>query len=353
MFSRVDAPMLQQVAHQATNHLASRFLGHYWQLLDKLALNSSVDAAALLAQLGLDPKQALEAITLNQYYQLLALSAPKLREQGFFLQLGQCFDISDAGVLGYASLSVDNLRQSWELTDRNYALYPHPLTAQRIIDAHSVSLRLNTPAKAIHDSRYLQEEWLSATWKWMYQRLPDIANSTQLTVKLAYPQPSYGKQYANIFPGKVLFNQAYSELCFPLSWYDIPFPTANPATAALCQQQCLLIMNQLASQTDVVEQVQRLLLLSPQRELPKLEQMAQHFHLPSHSFHRQLKKSGMTYRQIVNEVKMELAKDYLAKTTLPLQEISYLLGYEHAANFYRAFKQQLGMTATTFRNRSS
>ena len=50
---------------------------------------------------------------------------------------------------------------------------------------------------------------------------------------------------------------------------------------------------------------------------------------------------------------MELAKDYLAKTTLPLQEISYLLGYEHAANFYRAFKQQLGMTATTFRNRSS
>ncbi|MCR8922959.1 AraC family transcriptional regulator [Dasania sp. GY-MA-18] len=344
--------MLTLEAHQATNHLASRFLGHYCQLLDKLALQQSVDVPALLVQLGLDAKQAQARITLNQYYRLLALTAPRLQGQGFFLQLGQCFDISDAGVLGYASLSVDNLRQSWELTDRNYALYPHPLTAQRLIDSQRVSLRLNIPAQSINDSRYLQEEWLSATWKWMCQRLPEIAQRKELVVKLAYPAPSDKEYYQRIFPGPVLFDQEHSELSFPLSWYDIPFPSANPATAALCQQQCQFIMNQLASQTDLVEQVQRLLLLSPQRELPSLAEMAQHFHLASHSFHRQLKKSGVSYRQIINEVKMELAKDYLAKTTLPLQEISYLLGYEHAANFYRAFKQQLGMTATEFRNRA-
>ena len=345
--------MLIVEAQQETKQLAAKFFAHFYALLREKNLEKSVELKKHLQQLGLKSnlKQAQQSdITLNQYYQLLNKTADQLQPSGFFLDLGQCFDISDAGVLGYASLSVENLRQSWELTSRNYALYPHPITAKRIINEQVVTLRIDHSKPSLNPQIHLQEDWLSSTWQWMCQRLPEIKNNKDLCVKLNYPEPLYQSQYKKIFPGKVLFNQPHTELCFPEIWYEIPFPTANPATAELCQQQCALILKQLDQHTDLVEAVRRLLLLTPQRKFPTLEQAAQQFQLPSHSFHRQLKKAGISYRDIVNEVRMELAKDYLQKTNLPLEEISFLLGYDHSANFYRAFKIKVGITATEFRS---
>ena len=342
--------MLLPNAQQGTQHLAARFFQHFKALLNEETPRRPLNLDDHLAQLGLTAKTAPARINLSQYYQLLGMVAPALSDSGFFLKLGQRFDITDAGVLGYASLSVENLRQSWELTSRNYALYPHPLTADRVIAKNQVAMRINQPGKALINPMYLQEEWLSSTWQWMCQRLPELKNKHGLVVKLNYPAPAHQAVYKKIFGGKIVFNQAHTELCFPESWYDIPFPTANPATAELCQQQCALILNQLSSETDLVTQVQRQLLLSPQRSFPSQQEMAEHFAMPAHSFHRLLKKSHRSYRQIVNEVRVELAKDYLKKTHLPLQEVSYLLGYEHAENFYRAFKKLTGVTPSDYRH---
>jgi len=347
--------MFIQEAHRETSHLASKLFAHFCLLLNEEKLVELFNVAANLQQIGVETdkdKLLLSPITLNQYYQLLEMSAPLFRQHDFYLKLGQLFDISDAGVLGYASLSVENLRQSWKITSQNYSLFPHPLTAEQIINNQEVSFRLKQSVRPLVYSIYLQEEWLSSTWKWMRMRLPQISDDPALTIKLAYPAPQYHQSYQNIFPGRILFDQPQTEMCFPEHWYDMRFPTANPATAELCQQQCSLIISQLDKQSDLVDRVRRLLLLTPQREFPTLENIAEQIQLPVHTFHRQLKKSGLNYRHIANEVRMELAKDYLDKTNLPLQEISFLLGYEHSANFYRAFKNWLGHTPTDYRQKS-
>jgi len=346
--------MFIQEADREISHLASKLFTHFCQLLDAEKLNDLFDVAGSAHQLGIMLNQdnlLLSSITLNQYYQLLEMSAPLLQKHDFFLKLGQLFDISDAGLLGYASLSVENLRQSWRITSQNYSLFPHPLTAEQIINNNEVSFRIKQRNSFIMHSIYLHEEWLSSTWKWMRMRLSDVDSDQDLTVKLAYPAPKYHESYGGVFPGKIMFDQPHTALSFPEYWYDMPFSTANPATAEICLQQCSLIMSQLDQQTDLVDRVRRLLLLPPQREFPTLEDIAEQLHLPVHTFHRQLKKSGLNYRHIVNEVRMELAKDYLEKTNLPLQEIAYLLGYEHPANFYRAFKNWLGYTPTGYRQK--
>jgi len=346
--------MFVQEAHRETNHLARKLFSHFYSLLKAEKLGEVFDIQASMKQIGIviNPDNVEKSlITLNQYYQLLEMSAPLLAHYDFYLKLGQLFDVSDAGVLGYASLSVENLRQSWKITSSNYSLFPHPLTAEQFSKDNSVIFQLQKSARPEVYAIYLQEEWLSSTWKWMRLRLPQIADATELTIKLAYPAPSYAPYYNEVFPGKVLFNQAQTEMVFPEPWYDMRFTTANRATAALCQQQCSLILAQLDKQSDLVDQVRRLLLLTPQREFPSLASIARQLQLPVHTFHRELKKSNLSYRHIVNEVRMELAKDYLDKTKLPLQEISYILGYEHPANFYRAFKNWLGYTPTAYRQK--
>ncbi len=289
------------------------------------------------------------SLNLHEYYDLLASLAPQVRGNDFYLSLGSRYDITDLGVLGYALISADNLQRSWELTFHASSLLVHPLGTRRRVEHDRIVVELYSPGTLHKNWQWAYEEWLSGTWKWMCQRLPQIAENDSLVVNLAYPEPEYGARYREIFPGEVNFNSARTELSFPEAWYQLPFPSASPTVALACEQQCLSIMAQMEIQSDLVQSVRRKLLLNPQPPLPSVADMAAQFRLPSHTFHRRLKKEGMNYQTIVTEVRMELAKDYLKNTALHLQEISYLLGYEHPPSFYRAFRKWVGRTPQEYR----
>ena len=193
---------------------------------------------------------------------------------------------------------------------------------------------------------------MAATWNWICQRIPEVSESAELQLYLAYPEPGYRSIYEDIFPGKILFDQPKTEQSFPAFWYDLPFPAANPVTSRLCHEQCLLIMAQLDERSNLVNEVRQTLLLSPRQRFLSQEEMAAHFKVPTYTFQRRLKKAGTSYRYIVAEVRMELAKKYLESTAIPLKEISYLLGYDYPPNFFRAFKKWFGFTTESIRRKT-
>ncbi|MBU2874078.1 AraC family transcriptional regulator [Marinobacter salexigens] len=345
--------MQRREIRDETSQIALNFFKHFRQCLTDM--NLQVDLSTQLEQLGLDLNSlnsGESSLSFQQYYQLLEIVASQIPQGGFFLRLGSRYNITDIGVLGYASLSAESLRKSWDLTFNGTVLLPHPITGKRSVRDGRVSVVLEWPARSLIDPRALQEEWLAATWSWICQRIPEVSESTELQLKLAYPDLGYRSVYEDIFPGIISFDQPETELSFPESWYDLPFPAANPATSRLCHEQCLLIMAQLDEQSNLVNEVRQTLLLSPQRRFLSQEEMAARFKIPTYTFHRRLKKAGTNYRHIVSEVRMELAKKYLESTAIPLQEISYLLGYEYPPNFYRAFKKWFGYTTESIRGKA-
>ena len=54
---------------------------------------------------------------------------------------------------------------------------------------------------------------------------------------------------------------------------------------------------------------------------------------------------------LVDQVRLERARDLLASTTMNLSQIADSLGYADAANFTRAFKRWTGLSPSHFRNR--
>ena len=55
------------------------------------------------------------------------------------------------------------------------------------------------------------------------------------------------------------------------------------------------------------------------------------------------------FRTLVLEVRRELAQKYLADKTMPLAEISYMLGFSDTSSFSRAFKKWTGDPPAVFR----
>ncbi|MBQ9031615.1 MAG: helix-turn-helix transcriptional regulator [Parasporobacterium sp.] len=83
-----------------------------------------------------------------------------------------------------------------------------------------------------------------------------------------------------------------------------------------------------------------------------LNQVASHFHYNKTYLSRFIHSHfGKTYCEIVNELKIEHAKEYLRKTNKSITEISQLAGFESYDHFSRTFRKYTGCSPGNFRKR--
>jgi AraC-like DNA-binding protein len=69
------------------------------------------------------------------------------------------------------------------------------------------------------------------------------------------------------------------------------------------------------------------------------------------SLQRRLAAVGLSYNQLLDQVRKEAAERHLADSALSITEIAYLLGYSEPAAFNRAFKRWYDETPQGFRQR--
>ena len=64
---------------------------------------------------------------------------------------------------------------------------------------------------------------------------------------------------------------------------------------------------------------------------------------------RRLAAAGTGFRELCNDVRCELARQYLADSTQSLGEIAFRLGFDDANSFFRSFRRWTGTTPGSFR----
>ena len=86
---------------------------------------------------------------------------------------------------------------------------------------------------------------------------------------------------------------------------------------------------------------------------PALHRVADTMNMNSRTLQRRLAEFGLTYRQLVDEVRLETARRLFENSELGLSIIAYSLGYSDPAHFSRAFVRWTGTTPWKFRCRGS
>ena len=84
-------------------------------------------------------------------------------------------------------------------------------------------------------------------------------------------------------------------------------------------------------------------------DFPDIDYVAEKLNMTSRTLRRRLTREDSSYQEILVEVRYELAREYLATSTLPLEEISVLLGYSAPGNFSNAFKRWHGSSPREYR----
>jgi AraC-like DNA-binding protein len=153
------------------------------------------------------------------------------------------------------------------------------------------------------------------------------------------------------FGCRVRFGAPRNALVFRAGDLERPFVTHNQELLAMLAPQLEEELGARESGQTLGDRVKATVkrLLAGQR--PSLPHVARRLGLSARTLQRRLTDSGATFQVIVEEARRELAHHYLGQRSLELNETAYLLGYEDANSFFRAFQQWEGTSPGEWRNR--
>jgi len=329
------------------------------------AAKSLEPALEVLARLGFSKRACLKGtgILLSQlerpesrltFQQELAFYRNALQLTGdplIGLKLGEPFIPQRYGLFGYALLSAPTLRRAMSLAvnfgQLTFSFFSFEFGER---DGRAWFAMKDPPPiePALHDV-YLDRDMAAAVIDFgaiMGQPIPLQA------IHLAHDGHGHQQDYRDYFGCDVRFSSYPSKLVISADLLDRPLPQADRETSRYFRQQCQMLIARLKSQSHLADDVRMILLAKP-GEFPTVEQAAERLNLSTRTLRRRLKAEGSSFRELLDEVRFQMAREYLGETRLPLAEVSWLLGYTEPGNFSHAFKRWSGLSPRNYRKRKT
>jgi AraC-like DNA-binding protein len=157
------------------------------------------------------------------------------------------------------------------------------------------------------------------------------------------------EMYETHFGCAVKFGARQNALVFDKADLERKFVTHKADLLAIVAPQLEEELSEHLAHKTFREQVKATLkkILAGQR--PELRAVAREMRVSTRTLQRRLTGESATFQQLIAEARRELAKHYLSHSALELNETAYLLGYEDANSFFRAFHQWEGTTPGEWR----
>jgi AraC-like DNA-binding protein len=161
--------------------------------------------------------------------------------------------------------------------------------------------------------------------------------------------PAHRQAFESHFGCAVRFEAEADSLVFDAADLDRPFRTQNGELLAMIAPQLDAELADRQAETSAAERAKAMVkrLLAGRR--PDLRDVSRELGLSTRTLQRRLADAGLTFQQILEDARRELARHYLLHSERDLSETAYLLGYEDASSFFRAFQQWEGSSPGRWR----
>lgn len=149
----------------------------------------------------------------------------------------------------------------------------------------------------------------------------------------------------------VVFGAEKLEIVLSLTSLEMPVPTYDPSLREHLVEYGERILAERGSPRQMTRsRVEGLITRSLPGNVIQADEAAANLGMSLRTLARRLKDEGTSYREIVEDLRCDLAQTFITNG-MSLSEISYSLGYADQAAFSTAFKRWTGQAPSAFRNR--
>lgn len=128
-----------------------------------------------------------------------------------------------------------------------------------------------------------------------------------------------------------------------------PFLTNNSAMWEIFEPQLRQRLADLEGAASYEARTRSILLEALPSGQVSVQAVARRLALSPRTLQRRLSNEGTSFKDVVRQTRLSLARHYLGQTQVSVTEIAYLLGFEEPNSFYRAFQDWTGKTPESLR----
>ncbi|WP_296742644.1 AraC family transcriptional regulator [Mesorhizobium sp.] len=310
-------------------------------IVDLLA-EEGVPAEQALADVSLLPEQLRSPATKVCAAQVLQCYRNAIKFSGdpqFAYHAGSRFRVSTYGMYGFAILSSPSFRETMA-----FATAYHQLATPLV----EIGFRQEPGAGAwvVSPAPYLEIDDL------LYKFIVELQMAVHLSlhrnimgaafrpeqVDYAFGRPHGDKGGAAFLDCPVLYGKPENRLAFDGGWLDKRPDFGNELAFAELKQLCAGLLKGLELNAGVAGKVRELILSNLSRPI-SFEQVAKSLNMSERSLRRRLQEEGTSFRDLADELRVQVAIRYVRDTDLSVEDIAFALGFSDASAFRHAFRR--------------
>lgn len=305
-----------------------------------------VDPKTVFAEAGLDfsTLQTRDRQEARNMQQVWRLATKYTGDDAFGITFAKNMNPMILHGLGFSWMASDSLLDAFMRLVKYYRL---------ITTAGGVEL---TEQKDVYRVRYLLPEQgspapasLDAALAVFLQfcRFTKGSDMSPVKVELQRSAPKNQQAFLSYFNCEVQYDCDYNSLYFSKELLEASLPTANPELARANDQVVIDYLRKF-EQSDLVSKVRGIIIECLPSGTPSQDKVAQEVHMSARTLQRKLVEKKTSYKALLDEVRQELAKQYLREKGRTIGEVTYLLGFSEPSNFTRSFKRWTGITPAEY-----
>lgn len=211
---------------------------------------------------------------------------------------------------------------------------PRVIVQLEIVDSHRTN-QLQV------DSRYV----VDSMWIGLACQLRRLTTEPIIPLEVAFRHRVRDeREYRRLLGPSVQFGA--KEDRFVLQHADLArtLPSANPALFTVFEQHAISVLDSLGSRDTIVGRVSEVIATRLKGRVPPIGEVASALAMSARHLQRALQAEGVTYQRVLDDIRAELARRYLANEANSVSQVAFLLGFSEPAAFHRAFKKWTGTT---------
>ena len=332
MISRTELSRIDHSPNQADPEMQTIYSERMFSRFDK-ELGPCADELGIPRSIF---RQSNVEFPIEQYYRLLECAARSV-DPHIGHTMGKELGLSDFGALGHAVQVADTVGQGLSLLERYIYVFAHANVIRVDISKEFFILAytLTDPHLAIHQ----QDVEFAMTL--MAKIIRDISGRqlNPKSVDFAHSRPAYYKSLQAHFACEVHFDRGFNRLEYPAQVLELPAIKPDPSLLEALKFFLADRLKLRSEDGDLIDKVNHLIATSLGEGMPEIGSIAAALGLSQRTLQRRLSESGAVFSDMIDNVRREIAIDYVQYSEHSLTDIALMLSYQELSSFSRAFRR--------------
>ena len=325
------------------------------------AVSRGADRLTLIARSHIHPDELLNQdnrIPLANYLTMLKAGIELSNEPALSLLFGEAVRLPDISIVGLMGPLTENSEDGRQQLNRYAPLAldeddgnaSNPMEIVR--EGRDVWVR--STSRIYAENPLLTESGFARTVcgvRAMMASMPDFAHRLfPQAIRFTHKEPSYRAEYDRIFGVPLFFESPMNAILIDEAFMQMTPPRPNPYLSELLRAHAEGLLENLERSKSIRGRVESLLIPVLHTGEANIDMIAGTLALSRQTLFRRLKAEGVTFENVLDELRHKLALHYLNGQKASVQETAYLVGFSDPAAFSRAFKRWTGFSPRTTRN---